>query len=279
MVHVGDRDGRRELRRERPAGDLGQPFGPDPEHELGQQVGERRLQRHHAREPQRLLGHPPREDLRHLLVRPVLQQPGEQQVTGLQQGEVLLVLHLARGQQPGRLEVEQGGRDQQEVARLVEVPLGAPGADVGDELVGDLVERHLGDVELVLGDQPEQQVEGALEHLEVDVEAHLFRIWGALVSGSVTRAIVHQKPVARGPADEHLTGQLAVGGGAHRTRVELGDRLTGQGGVGEADGPVDDGVEDLVAEALHDRREHLAGVEGAGVVHGGEEAVDLRASC
>ena len=59
----------------------------------------------------------------------------------------------------------------EELAGLVEVPVRAAGADVGDELVGDLGEGDLGDVELVLGDQAEQQVEGALEDVEVDLEA------------------------------------------------------------------------------------------------------------
>jgi hypothetical protein len=39
---------------------------------------------------------------------------------------------------------------------------------VGDELVGDRRQRDLGDVELVLADQLQQQVERPLE----DVEAH-----------------------------------------------------------------------------------------------------------
>ena len=64
----------------------------------------------------------------HLLEGAVLQQPGEQQVARLEQGEVLLVLDVAVRQQPGRLEVEQGGRDDQERRRLVEVPVGAGAA-------------------------------------------------------------------------------------------------------------------------------------------------------
>ena len=40
-----------------------------------------------------------------------------------------------------------------------------------DELVGDLRECHLGDVELVLGDQAEQQVERAFEVLQMHLEA------------------------------------------------------------------------------------------------------------
>src|SRR6266702_7876311 len=65
----------------------------------------------------------------------------------------------------GGLQVEQGGRDDQEVADLVQVPAVGARRDVGDELVGDLGEGDFGNVELVLGDQREQQVERALEHV------------------------------------------------------------------------------------------------------------------
>jgi hypothetical protein len=44
------------------------------------------------------------------------------------------------------------------------------GLDVGDELIGHLGQRHLGDVELVLGDQLQQQVEWSGEVVQVDVE-------------------------------------------------------------------------------------------------------------
>ncbi len=193
---MADVDGRRQFRGEGLGGDAGQLLGPDAEDQLGQQVGELLLHRHGTREAQRLRGHPPGEDLRHFLVRLVLQQPGEQQVPGLQQGQVLLVLDLARRQQPGRLEVEQGGRHQQEVAGLVEVPLGPLGPDVGDELVGDLGERDLGDVELVFGDEAEEQIERALEDVQVDLEAsrcallfgHLAIVAGAGQRESTSRA-------------------------------------------------------------------------------------------
>src|ERR671920_1179823 len=42
--------------------------------------------------------------------------------------------------------------------------------DVRDELVGDLRQRDLGDVELVLGDQLQEQVERALEVVEAHLE-------------------------------------------------------------------------------------------------------------
>jgi hypothetical protein len=103
------------------------------------------------------------ETARRLFERLVLQQPREQQVAGLQQGEVLFVLHLGGGQQPRGLQVEQGRGHHQELAGLVERPVVTHGADVGDELVGDPAQRHLGDVELVLADELQQQVERAGE--------------------------------------------------------------------------------------------------------------------
>ena len=99
--------------------------GPEAEQHLGQQPGELRLERHRPREPAGLVGHPAGEDGGDLLVRAVLQQPGEEQVARLEQREVLLVLDLAAGQQPGGLEVEQGRGDDEELGGLAEVPLRA----------------------------------------------------------------------------------------------------------------------------------------------------------
>ena len=102
-----------------------------------------------------------------------MQQPGEQQVPGLEQGQVLLVVHFAGRQQSRGLEVEQGRGDDEEIAGLIEVPAARERPDVADELVGDGRQRNLGDVELVLGDQRQQQVERALEDVEVHLESWL----------------------------------------------------------------------------------------------------------
>ena len=136
----------------------------------GTQVGEPRLQRRLAREPAGRLGLALAQERRRLLVGLVLQQPGEQQVAGLEQLEVVLVVDVGGGQQPGGLEVEQRGGDDEELAGLVEVQLVAERPQVGDELVGDLRQRDLGDVELVLADQLQQQVERALEVGQPDGE-------------------------------------------------------------------------------------------------------------
>ena len=73
-------------------------------------------------------------------------------------------------QQPRGLEVEQGGRDDEELRGLVEVGVVAERGEVGDEVVGDAVQRQLGDVELVLADELQEQVERAGEVVEADGE-------------------------------------------------------------------------------------------------------------
>ncbi len=128
----------------------------------GQQFGEARLELDRSAVSAPLGTLQLAEVGRRKLVCAVLQQPGEEQITRLEQRQILLVVDVAGGQQPGCLEVEQGRGDDQELGRLAEVPLGGPG-DVGDELVGDLGQRHLGDVELAPGDQAEQQIERTLE--------------------------------------------------------------------------------------------------------------------
>ena len=137
---------------------------------FGQQLGVVRFESDRTGVPAGLVRHPPGEDVGDLLVRAVLEQPREEQVAGLQQREVRLVLDLGGGQQPRRLQIEQRGGDDQELGGLVEVPVRPHGADVGHELVGDPGQRDLGDVQLVLGDQLEEEVEGALEVVEDDLE-------------------------------------------------------------------------------------------------------------
>ena len=88
-----------------------------------------------------------------MLERAVLQQPREQQVANFQKRQVLLVVHLARGQQASRLEVQQGGGNHDERGRLVELQLPTDVPGVGDEVVGDLVQCDLGHVETVREDQ------------------------------------------------------------------------------------------------------------------------------
>ena len=67
----------------------------------------------------------------------------------------------------------------QERRRLVELELLGGRLGVGDEVVGDLMQRDLGDVEAVREDQLQQQVEGTLEIAQPDLEARLRRIIGS----------------------------------------------------------------------------------------------------
>ena len=96
-------------RGERDPGDQRELGRAEAQQDLRQQPGEPWLHRYPAGEAARLRGHLAREDARDLLVGPVLQQPGEEQVPGLQQGEILLVLDLkaARLLPSGEVEDEE----------------------------------------------------------------------------------------------------------------------------------------------------------------------------
>ena len=72
------------------------------------------------------------------LVGAVLEQPREQQIACLQQRQVLFVVDVGGRQQTGGLQVQQGGRHDEELRRLAEVELVACGAEKGDEIVSDL---------------------------------------------------------------------------------------------------------------------------------------------
>ncbi|CAM5697123.1 hypothetical protein SANTM175S_03578 [Streptomyces antimycoticus] len=162
-VDVVDVDLRLGLGLHRLDGQLGEALGTDADDDVGQQLGVVRLQTDRTGVTGGLGDQPVIEDVRDLLVRAVLEQPREKQVARLQQGQVRLVLDLGGRQQAGRLEVQQGRRDDEELGGLVEVPVRPHGADIGHELVGDLGQGDLGDVQLVLGDQLEEEVEGPLE--------------------------------------------------------------------------------------------------------------------
>ena len=64
------------------------------------------------------------------------------------------------------------------------------------------------------------------------------------------------------PPIQYLLGQLTVRAGAVARRIEPGYRLSSHGSVRESHRPADDGVEDEVAESLHDAGQHFPGVQG-----------------
>src|SRR5699024_2988000 len=74
-----------------------------------------------------------------LLIGLVLQEAGEQEVAGLQQLQVGLVVDLAAGNQAGGLQIQQRGCNEQELGDLVQIlsGLGQP-PGISNELVGDL---------------------------------------------------------------------------------------------------------------------------------------------
>lgn len=120
-MQVTDADRRHRTRGEHGRGDLGEGRGVDADHHLGQQPLVAFLQRHRTRITAQRRGLQLGEQLRDVFERAVLQQPGEQQVADLQQRQVLVVLGLTGKQQPGRLQIQQGGGDQQERRRLIEL--------------------------------------------------------------------------------------------------------------------------------------------------------------
>jgi len=134
---------------------LEQVLGPDPPGQVG-----------------RLLVQARGEQLGHLLVGPVLQEPGEQQVPLLEQGLGLVVLAIGTGQQAGGLELEQGGRDDQELRGHLEVQLPHV-PDLRQVLLGDRRQRDLPDIYLLARDEVEEQVERPLEHLGPDDVVHV----------------------------------------------------------------------------------------------------------
>ena len=165
--------GRDRPRGERRRGDFGEGLRVDAEHHLGQQLGELILQRHRTRVAAQRCRLEFGEHLRDMLVGPVLQQPGEQQVADLEQGEVFGVVDFTGRQQSRSLEIEQGGGDHQEGGGLVEFQRGPDLTGVGDELVGHLVQRDLGDVQTPAEDQLQKKIERPLEVDQLDPEALL----------------------------------------------------------------------------------------------------------
>ncbi len=177
-----------------------------------------------------------RRTVAHLLVRAVLQQPGEQQVARLEEREILGVLHLPRGEQTGRLQVEQRRRDHQEFGGLIETHLRAQRAGVGDEVVRHLVQRDFRDVQLSLVDQGEEQVERSLEIPQRHPEAGLDR--GRLILGvrylglralglRWSRNVLRIHHLPAGPVyDLACQSTVRLGAGRFRRQVVIGSPAT-----------------------------------------------------
>ena len=92
-----------------------------------------------------------------------LEQAGEQQVALLPPDQLLVGVDVVgAGQQPAGLELDEDGGDDQELRERLQVE-GLPAGHLGHEGVDDRGQRDVVDVDLVAGDQLEQQVDRALE--------------------------------------------------------------------------------------------------------------------
>ena len=106
-----------------------------------------------------------------LLEGTVLKQSGKEEITRLKESEILFVLNLATGEETRRLEIKQGRCHDEEAAGLIQIPESSLPSNVGDELVRHLMKGKFGHLKLVLGDQLQQQIEGALESPDMDRKA------------------------------------------------------------------------------------------------------------
>src|SRR5690606_13486845 len=106
------------------------------------------------------------------------------------------------------LPVEQGGGEEEELRGHLEVHL-LHEADVGQVLIGDLRDRHLGDIQLVALDEVEQEIERAFEAVEADRDRH------ALVAGD-QRVLPSETKKGGGP-DSPGFGRTAVRDGPKPT--------------------------------------------------------------
>ena len=86
-----------------------------------------------------------------------------------------ILLALLQGGRLGKhgaaLDLQERGRHDQKVRRVVHVQVGGV-ADGGDVLVGDLTDENVFDVHLRLGNQVQEQVEGAVKILELKRHWH-----------------------------------------------------------------------------------------------------------
>ena len=106
--------------------------------------------------------------LRGAAVAVVLEHAREQLLGGLLRLEVDALLVLARQHQP-RLQLEQGRDQHEELGGGLEIEL-AGALEVLDVGEHDLGQVDLEQVDLLPQDQRQQQVEGTVEDLEIEVE-------------------------------------------------------------------------------------------------------------
>ena len=109
--------------------------------------------------------HRPLAQARRRLLEPLVLDQAPGQLLAHDLGVFLFLLVPVARQQRLGLDVDQGGSHHQEIARDLEVQR-LHQVEVGQVLLGDLRDRDVVDVELLVADQVEQDVEGALEDVE-----------------------------------------------------------------------------------------------------------------
>ncbi len=108
-------------------------------------------------------GHEPLDGRRSVLERLGFEEPRQQQVPFLPEGDLLIEFDLGvLGQQPAHLEIDQGGSDQEELRGDVEIGR-LHASNLVEIGVDDVGEGDLVEVDLVVQDEVQQEVEGAVE--------------------------------------------------------------------------------------------------------------------
>jgi hypothetical protein len=104
------------------------------------------------------------DHLRRILERLAFEEPGQQEISLLPQAEFVIEIEgVVDGQQAPTLQFDQGGGDQQELRRQLEVTC-VDALDLGQVGIDDLEQRHLVQVDFVSKDQMEEKIERAFEH-------------------------------------------------------------------------------------------------------------------
>ena len=157
---------------------LAQTLGLDPGQQVGCQVQEPLLQPGPPGVGQLGPARLTEKGLGRVLERLALQQPSQEQVALLPQGQLLLQIAVVPpGEQAAGLELDQGGGDEEELGGHVQIDGGHLG-QLGQIGVHDAADRDLVEVHLLLGDEVQEEVEGALEDRRRDVVGHQARIPG-----------------------------------------------------------------------------------------------------
>src|SRR2546427_9011441 len=160
----------------------------------------------------------PVHELANLLI---LEQPAHQ----LRARVLPLVVPDAARQQQLRLDAQQPRRHLEVVRRLVQPQL----VDDREKLVGDLRDRQVGDVDLVLADQMQQQVERAGELLQLDDESVLvaggergIRHWGKAPADTPNRPATLSAPCISSWAGQRYTACAAGTSFTNRRNATMG---------------------------------------------------------